>query len=477
MEFDSDLQSIQAVRDLVKKAKSAQSTMAAFDQETVDRIVKAIAEAGERHARELAQMAVEETGFGVFEDKVAKNLFASRNVYRWIKDMKTAGIIAEHPERKVIEIAEPVGVIAGIVPTTNPTSTAIYKSMIGLKSRNAVVFSPHPAAVRCTSRAAEIMERAAVEAGAPEGCIGCLTVTSMKGTEELMHHRDVALILATGGSAMVRAAYSAGKPAYGVGPGNVPAFIERTADVPKAVENILKSKTFDNGTICASEQAVVIDRPVKEQVIAEFRRRGAYFLDPSAVKQLESVMFLPTGGLNPGIVGRPATVIARMAGLSVPEGTRVLAVELEGVGKAYPLSAEKLSPVLAFYTVDGWEEGCHRCIQLLQYGGIGHTLVIHSRDESIIREFALKKPVFRILVNTPTSQGAIGLTTGLAPSLTLGCGTWGGNATSDNVTPLHLINIKRLAYGLDETPTGGEEISEADIGRIVAEVLHRLKVG
>ena len=276
---------------------------------------------------------------------------------------------------------------------------------------------------------------------------------------------------------MVRAAYSAGKPAYGVGPGNVPAFIERTADVPKAVENILKSKTFDNGTICASEQAVVIDRPVKEQVIAEFRRRGAYFLDPSEVKQLEPVMFLPAGGLNSGVVGRPATVIARMAGLSVPERTRVLAVELEGVGKAYPLSAEKLSPVLAFYTVDGWEEGCHRCIQLLQYGGIGHTLVIHSRDESIIREFALKKPVFRILVNTPTSQGAIGLTTGLAPSLTLGCGTWGGNATSDNVTPLHLINIKRLAYGLDETPTGGEEISEADIGRIVAEVLHRLKVG
>lgn len=483
MQFDQDLQSIQEARDLVKRAKAAQKIVATYDQEKVDAIVAAMARAGEAAAERLARMAVDETGFGVFEDKITKNLFASRDVYRYIKDMKTAGIVAEDKERKVLEIAEPVGVICGIVPSTNPTSTTIFKSLISVKGRNGIVISPHPSAVNCSREAARIMEEAAVKAGAPEGIIGCLSIPSMKGTEELMHHRDVAVILATGGSAMVKAAYSAGKPAYGVGPGNVPAYIDKSADVPRAVSHIIRGKTFDNGTICASEQAVVMDRPIREQAMTEFKRQGVYFLNPEETRALERVMVKPGGGLNPGIVGRPARTIASMAGLPVPEGTRVLGVELTGVGRDYPLSMEKLSPVLAFYTEDGWEAGCHRCIELLQFGGIGHSLVLHARDEKVIREFALKKPVFRVMVNTPAALGAIGATTGLAPSLTLGCGTWGGNATSDNVTPRHLINIKRLAYGLEPeaqqpVPAASDAgvISEEVVSRIVAEVIHRLNI-
>ena len=295
-------------------------------------------------------------------------------------------------------------------------------------------------------------------AGAPQGVVGCLTLTTKEATDELMHHKLTAVILATGGSAMVKAAYSAGKPAYGVGPGNVPAFIERTADIPQAVTDILASKTFDNGTICASEQSIIADAPIAEQVIAELKRQGGYFLTETEVPLLEKTVMLPAGGVNPKVVGQSPKVIAEMAGIAIPEKTRVLMARLSGVGKKYPLSAEKLCPVLAFYTEADWQKACERCYELLEFGGIGHSLVIHSQNDRVIREFALKKPVFRILVNTPSSQGAIGLTTGLAPALTLGCGTWGGSITADNVGPLHLINRKRLAYSLSAPvgkPSGG----------------------
>ncbi len=476
MNLDMDLSSIQEARDLVQKAAQAQKTFARFTQAEVDRVLEKMAAAGREAAEKLARMAVEETGFGVYEDKVIKNLFAAADVYEFIKPLKTVGVIGEDPSRKVVEIAEPMGVVAGIVPSTNPTSTVIYKSLIALKSRNAVVFSPHPSATGCSGEAAAIMHRAAVAAGAPEGIIGCISRSTPQGTDALMHHPLVGVILATGGSAMVRAAYSAGKPAYGVGPGNVPAFIERSAEIRDAVRRILASKTFDNGTICASEQAVVVEECIRQQVIDEFKAQGGYFLSGAEAKKLESVVVLARGGLNPAIVGRSAAKIARMAGLNVPEGTRVLLVEPGGVGHAFPLSMEKLSPILAFYTEPDWQAACQRCIEILEFGGIGHTLSIHSRDQRIIMEFAMKKPVFRILVNTSSSQGAIGATTGLSPALTLGCGAWGGSITSDNVTPLHLINIKRLAYGIREAAgqnpgeIGGRRPREA-AGRSVSEPL------
>ncbi|MGB9803447.1 acetaldehyde dehydrogenase (acetylating) [Desulfofundulus sp.] len=485
MIIDYDLSSIQEARDLARKARQAQKIFAEFSQEEVDRIVAAMAEAAAANAEWLARMAVDETKFGVFADKVTKNLFAARQVYEYIKDMKTAGIIREDRERKVVEIAVPVGVILGIVPSTNPTSTVIYKSLISLKSRNAIVFSPHPSAARCTYAAAQVMHEAAVKAGAPEGVIGCLSKVTLQATNELMKCNEVDLILATGGSAMVKAAYSSGKPAYGVGPGNVPAFIESSADIPHAVRCIIDSKTFDNGTICASEQAVVVEECIKDQVVEEFKRQGAYFMNEEETAKVARQLFTPRG-MNPAFVGRSAEVVAERAGIKVPPGTKVLIGEQAGVGKEYPLSHEKLTTVLGFYVEKDWHAACERCMALLEEEGIGHTLVIHSRNEEIIREFALKKPVFRILVNTPSALGGIGYTTGLAPSLTLGCGTWGGSSTSDNVTPLHLINIKRLAYGIKEYAGAGgcsrqpavqnatATVSAAEIENIVRQVMARL---
>lgn len=448
--LDHDLLSIQEARELVKSAYLSQQILAGFDQAGVDKIVEAMAKAGYENARRLAQMAVEETGFGVADDKVLKNQFATKNVYEHIKDMRTAGIISEDTAKKVVEIAEPMGVVLGIVPTTNPTSTVMYKAIISLKSRNSIVFSPHPRAVKCSQEAARIMEEAAVAAGAPRGLVSCIGLCTREATDELMRHPQVAVILATGGSAMVRAAYSAGKPAYGVGPGNVPAFIEKSADVKKAVSNVLASKTFDNGTICASEQAVVTEKAIADKVIEELRLQGAYFVPENEVKPLEQTVIMPAGGVNPKVVGKSPQFIADLAGIEIPEKTRVLVVRLNSVGKNSPLSAEKLCPVLGLYIEEDWHKACERCLELLQYGGIGHSMVIHSRNDEIIREFALKKPVFRILVNTPSSQGAIGLTTGLDPALTLGCGTWGGSITADNVSPLHLINRKRLAYSMED---------------------------
>ncbi|MCX6639618.1 MAG: acetaldehyde dehydrogenase (acetylating) [bacterium] len=447
--MDRDLSSVQEVRDLLARAEAALPALKALSQKDVDRITAAMAEAGYQSAERLAKMAVEETGFGRYEDKVIKNRFATRELLKYVAPLKTVGFISDDPGTKVHKIAEPMGVVAAIIPSTNPTSTAMYKAIIAIKGRNAIVFSPHPAAVRCTIEACNVVAAAAERAGAPKGSILCMSIPEMSGTQELMKHPITKVILATGGTALVRAAYSSGKPAFGVGPGNVPAFIERSADVRKAVKDITVSKTFDYGTVCASEQSIIADRPVKDEVIAELKRNMAYFCTTDEIGMLEKLMIKPGGSLNSAVVGQPAWRIAEMAGFAVAKETSMLVVPLGGVGKKYPLSIEKLSPVICFYEADGWEQGCERCLEILNFGGIGHSLVIHSRDEAIIREFALKKPVFRVLVNTPATHGAIGFTTGLEPALTLGCGTWGGSSTSDNVTPLHLINLKRLAYELN----------------------------
>lgn len=444
--LSNDLASIQETRDLIKGAKLAQEQYCWFSQEKVDKITASMAKAGYENARRLAEMAVSETGIGVVEDKVKKNQFASKNVQEYIKDMKTAGIICEDVSNEIIEVADPMGIVAGIVPTTNPTSTVIFKSIIAVKSRNAIVFSPHPRAVKCSMEAARLMEEAAVSAGAPRGLVNCISLCTREGTEELMSHKDIDVILATGGAAMVKAAYSSGKPAYGVGPGNVPAFIEKSADIPRAVKDIITSKTFDNGTICASEQAVLAEEAIAEQVVREFMKQGGYFVKEAELKLLEKTVMQPGGGVNPNVVGQSPGKIAGMAGISIPAGTRVIIALLNATGKSAPLSYEKLCPVLGFYVEKDWQKACERAYELLELGGLGHSLVIHSQNDEIIREFALKKPVNRILVNTPSSFGAIGLTTGLQPSLTLGCGTKGGNITSDNVGPQHLINKKRLAY-------------------------------
>ena len=444
---DRDLASIAEARALARRAKQAWLELAEFSQERIDAIVDAVAAAATPQAEAFAQLAVEETGYGVVDDKIQKNLFASEKSSTASSDrMKTVGVIARHDARRVVEIAEPFGVVAAVVPSTNPTSTAIYKILISLKARCTIVLSPHPSAVTCITRVAEVMEEAARRAGAPAGAINWMTTVTLEGTQELMRHRDVAVILATGGMGLVRAAYSAGKPAYGVGPGNAPAFIERTADVKKAVRDVITGKTFDNGVLCSSENSVVVDEPIAEAVKREFEAQGGYFMSKSEMDALARVLVSPQRLSNPALVGKAATFIAGTCGISVPSDTRVLLARLEGVGRDHPLSIEKLCPVLSYYVVRDWREGCERCKQILRYGGMGHTMAIHSQNEAVILEFGLKKPAFRIVVNTPTAHGSIGLTTGLDPAMTLGCGGYGGNITSDNISPRHLLNIKRLAY-------------------------------
>jgi acetaldehyde dehydrogenase (acetylating) len=446
MTGDQDLRSVQQARDLVLASWKAWESYAHFTQEHVDRIVAACARAASDAAAELAKLAVDETGFGVVEHKFIKNKFAADGVHEFIRDMKTVGIIREIPERRVCEIAEPVGVVAAVIPSTNPTSTAIYKILISLKSRNGIVLSPHPAAKGCILATTEIMKKAALGAGAPEGIVECMSEVSLEGTRELMSHRRTAVVLATGGMGLVRAAYSSGKPAFGVGPGNVPAYIESSADVPKAVRDVVTGKSYDNGTLCCSEQALICDAAIQTRVREEVTRQGGVFLTADQAATLTRIAVLPSRLANPEIVGKSARFIAEKAGLSVPEATRALVVELDGVGRDYPLSIEKLSPILAFYVVSDWRQGCERAKQILRYGGMGHTLSIHSGNDEIIREFALQKPASRIVANSPATHGAVGFSTGLAPAMTLGCGSYGGNITSDNITPLHLINVKRLAY-------------------------------
>jgi acetaldehyde dehydrogenase (acetylating) len=443
---DRDLASIAEARALAQRAKQAWLSLAEFSQVQIDAVVDAMAAAATAQADALARMAVEETGYGVVADKVQKNLFSSQKVYNFIKPMKTVGVIARHEDTRVVEIAEPFGVVAAVVPSTNPTSTAIYKILIAIKARCAIVLSPHPAAVKCITRVAEIMNDAATRAGAPAGSINWMTTVTLEGTQELMKHRDVAVILATGGMGLVRSAYSAGKPAYGVGPGNAPAYIERTADVKKAVRDIVTGKTFDNGVLCSSENSVVADEAIADEVKKEFLAQGGYFMNKAEMDAVARVLVSPQRLPNPALVGKSAALIAEKCGITVPSGTRVLIAPLEGVGRDFPLSIEKLCPVLSSYVVRDWREGCERCKQILRYGGMGHTMSIHSKNEQVILEFGLKKPAFRIIVNSPTTLGSIGLTTGLDPAMTLGCGGYGGNITSDNISPKHLLNIKRLAY-------------------------------
>lgn len=449
--LDRDLRSIQEVRDIVRLGKIAANEISTYTEEQINKIICNMVRVAKEHAVCLAKMAVEETGFGKVEDKTYKNHMASVILYDAIKDMKTIGIINEDEATQTIEIAEPMGLLMGIIPSTNPTSTAIFKSIIAIKSRNGIVFSPHPSAMNCTLKAIQLMNDAAVEAGAPQNIISSILTPTIQATNELMAHKDIALIIATGGPGMVKAAYSAGKPAIGVGAGNSPAYIEKTANIKKAVSNIMASKTFDNGTICASEQSIIVEKCNRDAVIAELKAQGAYFMSAEETKKVCGLLFKNGHTMNAKFVGRSAAVIAEGAGISIPAGTTVLIGEQAGVGPDYPLSYEKLTTVLAFYTVNDCHEACELSIQLLQ-NGIGHTMSIHTEDKAIVREFA-KKPASRILVNTGGAQGGTGASTGLMPSFTLGCGTWGGSSVSENVTPMHLVNIKRVAYGIKDCAT------------------------
>lgn len=476
--IDRDLRGVQEARCLIRAAKEAQKQLAGLSQPEIDRICAEMARTGFENASRLAKMANEETGFGRAEDKTIKNEFASKGLWEFVKDQKTVGIISDCPDRGIMEVAVPMGVVAGIIPSTNPTSTVFFKAIIALKSANAIVFSPHPAAKNCILEATRLMREAVERAGGPADAVACIENPTIEGTNELMRHRDVALILATGGSAMVKAAYSSGNPAIGVGPGNGPAYIERTADIPMAVKRILDSKTFDNGTICASEQSVVTEEIIRDGVIAEFKKQGAYFLSPEE-KQKVAAILMRGATMNPAIVGKTAQYIGKLAGIEIPAGIRVLIGFETEVGDKIPFSKEKLCPVLAFYTEEDWESACELCIRILLHEGAGHTMMIHSRDDDVIREFALKKPVSRLLVNTPGALGGVGATTNLAPSFTLGCGAVGKNSTSDNIGPLNLINIRRVARGareLDEIRAArgaaGEPIScEDDLVRLVLEKL------
>ena len=449
--YDYDLRSVQEVRNLARLGKVAADQIAEYSAEKINAILQNMVKVARENAVSLAKMAVEETGFGKVADKTYKNHLASVGLYDAIKDMKTIGVIKEDTHAQVIDIAEPVGLIMGIVPSTNPTSTAIFKAMIAVKSRNAIVFSPHPSAAKCTMQAARLMHEAAVAAGAPANIIGCISMPSMEATNELMHSKEVKMIIATGGPGMVKASYSAGKPALGVGAGNCPAYIERTANIPQAVRNILASKTFDYGTICASEQSVVVEECSREQIVAEFKKQGAYFMSKEETDKVCSLLFKNGHAMNAKFVGRSPQVIASAAGFTVSDDVKVLIGEQKGVGSEDPLSYEKLTSVLAFYTVRDWEEACELCIKLLQ-NGIGHSMSIHTEDRDIVMKFT-KKPASRILVNTGSTQGAVGASTGLLPSFTLGCGTWGGSSVSENVSPMHLINIKRVAYGTKDCST------------------------
>lgn len=451
---------------LLEKAREAQKELARMNQQQIDRIVKAISDAGATHSATLARQANQETGFGIWQDKVIKNLFAARTVYEAIKDQKTIGIIREDKEHKVWDIGVPVGVIAGLVPSTNPTSTVIYKTLIAIKGGNAIVFSPHPSAKSCILETVRILAEAAERSGCPKGAIAAISIPTMEATQALMKHDDTALILATGGGAMVKAAYSSGTPAIGVGPGNGPAFIDRSADVALAVKRILDSKTFDNGTICASEQSVIVEKSMEGAVAAELTRQGACLLDEAQTKQLGQFILRANGTMNPKIVGKSCARIAEFAGLSgIPTNARVLVGRETGVGEGAPYSREKLAPILGFFVEDNVDAVLNRCIEILHMEGAGHTFCMHANDEALVRKFALQIPASRFLVNTPGALGGVGATTGLFPAMTLGCGAVGGSSTSNNIGPMDVINIKRVAFGQKEL----EEIRrEAGCGSLEA---------
>jgi acetaldehyde dehydrogenase (acetylating) len=441
---DTDLISQQEARDAVEAAHRAWLSVAKFDQARIDEICEAMAGAALAESARLGQLAHEETGFGKPEDKREKNRFAAEDVWNYFRGLKTVGVISD--EKNIVEIASPRGVVAAIIPSTNPTSTAIFKIIIAIKSRNSIVLSPHPSAARCIAESARVMRDAGIKHGLPGDAVICLTKSTIEGTEALMQHKKTAVILATGGIGLVRAAYSSGKPAFGVGPGNVPVFIERTANIEKAISDILTSTCFDNGTICASEQSVVVDAPIADQVREQFKLQGGHFLNPSEADAVAKVLLTPQRTLNAGIVGKSADYIANLAGISIPSGTRCLLADCGGVGRDFPWSIEKLSPMLAYFVVDGIEAGANRCEEVLKFGGMGHTAGMHTQSREAAIRYGLQMPASRIVINSPTTHGAIGLSTDLPPSMTLGCGSWGGNVTSDNVSPIHLMDIKRVAF-------------------------------
>lgn len=476
MEFDKDLAARQEARELCRRAEKAQEILGKMDQTKLDAIVEAVAGAFERSAVELAELAAAETGFGNPEDKVTKNRFASRTVADRIRGMKVVGMLGENPGEKIWEIGVPVGVIGAIVPSTNPTSTVCYKALIALKAGNTIVFSPHPKALTCTLRAAKIVAEAAKRAGAPEGAVSCLSHGSMAGCQELMGAKEVKLILATGGPAMVRAAYSSGKPAIGVGAGNGPAYIHRTADVKKALECILRSKTFDFGTVCASEQSIIVEKNMEETVRRTAAGMGFYFLSEQEAAKVAKVLFRANGAMNPDVVGKPAGKIAELAGFSVPAGTKVLVAREEEAGPPHPYSSEKLCPVLAFFVMESETAVLQRVTEVLRHEGAGHTFAIHCEDRNVIERFAMAVPVSRLLVNTPAALGGIGATTGLFPALTLGCGAVGGSASSNNIGPMDLVNIRRVAWGR-EMPDKPRNVSVNPelVELLAAKILERLK--
>jgi acetaldehyde dehydrogenase (acetylating) len=460
--FDLDLQSIQEARRLAVASREAQRQFATASQETVDRVCQAMADAAYNAAAALGRLANEETGYGVPRHKQIKNEFASRAVWESIKDQKTVGVIAHDEQRRVMEIGWPVGVIAALTPSTNPTSTVMFKILIAVKARNGVVVAPHPFARKCSYETVRLMAEAGEAAGMPAGLVSCMQHITLDGTQELMRHYATSLILATGGGPMVKAAHSVGKPAIGVGPGNVPVYVDRSADIVKAASDIVNSKAFDCSVICATEQSVVADKPIAHQLRTEMEKNGAYWLDAAQQAAVERVLFYPDGGINARSVGKTPQALAQQAGIEVPPTAKILVADLENVGAEYPLSREKLTTVLGFYIEDGWHAGCERCIQLLKFGGDGHSLVIHARDHDVIMAFGLEKPAFRIIVNTWGTLGAIGATTGVAPSMTLAPGGIGGASVGDNITTRHLLNIKRLAYELAPPPR--EAYSPASAG-------------
>ncbi len=449
-EIDLDLRALQDVRDCAERASRAQAKVAHASQAEIDKLCEAMARAGAASAYALAKLAVEETGIGRVHYKILKNLLGSEGTWASIQNEKTVGILTRDEQRglsegMVVEIGTPVGVIAGIVPTTNPTSTALFKAIIAVKGRNAIVLSPHPRARRCIGETAEVLRRAIERAGGPPDLVQSLANPTIESTGALMKHPKVAMILATGGSGLVNAAYSSGKPAYGVGPGNVPCYVDRSADVEQAARWLVESQSFDNGTLCCSEQGLVLDKPIAGQMRKALQKRGAHLCNEEETKKLERLCNV-RGHMNPDVVGLDPARIAKMAGFEVAAETSVLLAPQQGVGKEHPLSIEILSPLLSVHEVDGWEEGCAVSIAMLEYGGLGHTLGLWARDPKVLEAWFLEKPANRIVVNGPTSQGAVGYSTNLMPSMSLGCGPQAGNITSDNISARHLINVKRAAF-------------------------------
>ncbi len=475
MDFDKDLAARQEARTLARAAEAAQEKLARMSQAQLDAIVEAVAKAFSDQAAALAEMAVQETGFGNTEDKITKNRFASLTVAEAVRNMKTVGVLKEVPGEKLWEVGVPVGVIAAIIPSTNPTSTVCYKALIALKAGNAIVFSPHPKAAACTREAAKTVARAAEAAGAPAGSVGCLSISSMAGTQELMGAEQVRLILATGGPGMVRATYSSGKPAIGVGAGNGPAYIHRSADVAAAMACIARSKTFDYGTVCASEQSIVVEKELEDKVRREGEKQGFYFMPTEEAGRLAKLLFRPDGALNPAIVGKNAEHLADLAGFSVPRGTRVLVAREQEAGPTRPYSMEKLCPVLAFFVMENEDAVLEKAVEVLTHEGSGHTFAIHATDQAVIRRFALQIPVSRFLVNTPAALGGIGATTDLFPALTLGCGAVGGSSSSNNISPLDLINIRRVAWGTQEQTACGPAVDSSLVELLAEKILERIR--